>query len=98
MVILNSNSNPNPNLNPYREAIFCAIMTSDDYMDAYEKLSKLPLKGKQNHEIPRVVLTCLAQEKVYNPYYACIAQKMCQESRASTFTFQLCLWDALKVD
>merc|ERR1719502_433989 len=71
-------------------------MTSEDYMDAVERLSKLNLKGKQNHEIPRVVVTCLEQERVYNPYYACIAQKLCHDSRASTFTFTLCLWDAMK--
>lgn len=80
-----------------RKAIFCTIMTSEDYMDAFESLSKLGLKGKQTHEMPRVIMACLAQERVYNPYYACLAQKLCKESRSSTFTFQLCLWDAVKV-
>jgi len=80
-----------------RKAIFSVIMTSEDYMDAVERMAKLALKGKQNHEVPRVVIACLTQERVYNPYYACIAQKMCKDSRASTFTFQLCLWDAVKV-
>jgi len=79
-----------------RKAIFCVIMTSEDYMDCVERLNKLNLKGKQSHEIPRVVMTCLRQERVYNPYYACIAQKLCKDSRSSTFTFTLCLWDAVK--
>jgi nucleolar MIF4G domain-containing protein 1 len=36
------------------------------------------------------------QEKTYNPYYAMIAQNLCQQSHSHQVTLQFCLWDLLR--
>ncbi|ORX45943.1 hypothetical protein BCR36DRAFT_414255 [Piromyces finnis] len=79
-----------------RKNIFVTIMGSEDCADAYEKLLRLKLKDKQEREIIRVLTYCCGQEKVYNPYYAFIAQKLCFYSHSHKITFQFALWDFLK--
>ncbi|KAL6559059.1 hypothetical protein OROHE_006428 [Orobanche hederae] len=39
-----------------RRAIFCVIMSAEDYIDAFEKLLRLDLPGKQDREIMRFTL------------------------------------------
>ncbi|KAK9943043.1 hypothetical protein M0R45_008667 [Rubus argutus] len=39
-----------------RKAIFCIIMSGEDYIDAFEKLLRLDLHGKQDREIMRFTL------------------------------------------
>ena len=36
------------------------------------------------------------QEKVYNPYYALVAQKFCGHGHGFKITLQFALWDAVK--
>lgn len=50
-------------------------------MDAFEKLSKLGLKGNQSQEVIYVTMHCLLQEKVYNPYYSFIAEQFSSLNR-----------------
>ena len=80
-----------------RRSIFFIIMGSDDCQDALEKLVRgALLKGKSEREVIRVLVHCCGQEKVYNPYYAHLANLICDHQNKSKFTFQLCLWDAFK--
>lgn len=44
-----------------RRAVFVCIMGSEDCMEAFEKLSRLPLKGEQDRELLRVLLHCCLQ-------------------------------------
>eukprot|EP00951_Prasinocladus_malaysianus_P008045 scaffold57866_cov52-Prasinocladus_malaysianus.AAC.1 len=44
-----------------RRAVFCCVMGADDYMDAFERLLRLPLKAQQEREIVRVVVECCLQ-------------------------------------
>ncbi|MCI50136.1 nucleolar MIF4G domain protein, partial [Trifolium medium] len=39
-----------------RRAIFCIIMSGEDYIDAFEKLLRLELPGKQDRDIMRVLV------------------------------------------
>lgn len=64
-----------------RRNIFCTIMTSEDFLDAFEKLLKLRLKDQQEREIVHVLLDCCLQEKTYNPFYAFLAGKFCEYQR-----------------
>ncbi|POI36088.1 hypothetical protein CIB84_000157 [Bambusicola thoracicus] len=64
-----------------RRSIFCVLMTSEDFMDAFEKLLKLGLKDQQEREIVHVILYCCLQEKTYNPFYAFLASKICGYER-----------------
>merc|ERR1712232_868876 len=60
-----------------RRAIFTCIMNADDYIDAFDNLLKIPLKGKQDREIINVLIHCCSKEKKYNPYYGYLAIKLC---------------------
>lgn len=82
--------------NDVKRAVFCIIFTADDYMDAYEKITKLGLKGAQQREPPRTVLLCCIKERTFNKYYGALAYWMCQNSRSEAFTFQLAFWDQIK--
>lgn len=64
-----------------RRNIFCILMTAEDYLDAFEKLLHLSLRGQQDREIVHVLMHCCLQEKTYNPYYAVLAQKFCEYDR-----------------
>ncbi|VFQ95346.1 unnamed protein product [Cuscuta campestris] len=79
-----------------RRAIFCVIMSGEDYIDAFEKLLRLDLPGKQDREIMRVLVECCLQEKVFNKYYCALASKLCSHDKNHKFTLQYCLWDHFK--
>lgn len=79
-----------------RKAIFCIIMSGEDYIDAFEKLLRLDLVGKQDREIMRVVVECCLQEKIFNKYYTTLASKLCEHDKNHKFTLQFCMWDHFK--
>ncbi|KAJ3808183.1 hypothetical protein F5876DRAFT_90169 [Lentinula aff. lateritia] len=76
-----------------RRSIFVVLMSSDDYVDACERLSQLNLTEVQQREIVRVVLHCCGNEKVYNPYYVLVCRHLCTISHSYKITLQYCLWD-----
>ncbi|CAI9571724.1 unnamed protein product, partial [Staurois parvus] len=79
-----------------RRNIFCVIMTSEDYLDAFEKLLKLGLKDHQEREIVHVLIDCCLQEKLYNPFYSFLASKFCEYDRRFQMTFQFSMWDKFR--
>ncbi|CAM8878007.1 unnamed protein product [Rhodiola kirilowii] len=79
-----------------RKAIFCIIMSGEDCDDAFEKLLRLDIAGKQDREIVRVLVKCCLQEKVFNKYYTVLASKLCKHNKNHKFSLQYCLWDHYK--
>ncbi|KAF5940612.1 hypothetical protein HYC85_021779 [Camellia sinensis] len=79
-----------------RRAIFCVIMSGEDYVDAFEKLLRLDLQGKQDREIMRVLVECCLQEQIFNKYYSILAIKLCSHDKNHKITLQYCLWDHFK--
>ncbi|XP_024594952.1 nucleolar MIF4G domain-containing protein 1 [Neophocaena asiaeorientalis asiaeorientalis] len=79
-----------------RRNIFCTVMTSEDFLDAFEKLLKLGLKDQQEREIVHVLIDCCLQEKTYNPFYAFLAGKLCDYTRSFQMTFQFSIWDKFR--
>lgn len=79
-----------------RKNIFCVVMTSEDYLDAFEKLLRMGLKEHQEREIIHVLMDCCLQEKTFNPFYAVLGEKFCSHDRRFQMTFQFCLWDKFK--
>lgn len=79
-----------------RRSIFVVLMSSDDYLDACERLSQLNLTEVQQREIIRVSLHCSGNEKSYNPYYTLVCQHLCQDSHSYKITLQYWLWDFLR--
>ncbi|CAL8322325.1 unnamed protein product [Boreogadus saida] len=79
-----------------RRNIFCVVMTSEDYLDAYEKLIRMGLKDQQEREIVHVLMDCCLQEKTFNSFYAVLGEKFCGHDRRFQMTFQFGLWDKFK--
>ncbi|XP_026825307.1 nucleolar MIF4G domain-containing protein 1 homolog isoform X1 [Ooceraea biroi] len=80
-----------------RRDIFCVLMTAEDYLDAFEKIHHLGLKNQQQREVIYVILNCCIQEKKFNPYYAVLAQRLCDCDRKYQLNIQYALWDKLKI-
>jgi nucleolar MIF4G domain-containing protein 1 len=76
-----------------RRHIFCIIMTSEDYMDAYAKLINLK---KQERDIVRVIIICAGQESTYNKFYSLLGSQLCRHQSSYKYSFQYALWDNLK--
>ncbi|QDZ23102.1 MIF4G domain-containing protein [Chloropicon primus] len=79
-----------------RRSIFVVIMSSEDYVDAFERLVGLGLKGSQEREISRVLLHCCIQEAAYNPYYFYIAKSLIKQSKQQKLSFIFTISDKLK--
>ncbi|KAH8829344.1 hypothetical protein DL96DRAFT_1708486 [Flagelloscypha sp. PMI_526] len=79
-----------------RRSIFVVVMSSEDYIDASDRLSQLKLTEVQQREIVRVLLHCCGNEKTYNPYYALIASHLCTLSHSYKITLQFTLWDFMR--
>jgi len=79
-----------------RRSIFVVIMSSEDYVDACERLGQLRLTEVQQREIVRVLLHCCGNERSYNPYYTLICQHLCRMSHSYKITLQFCMWDFLR--
>ncbi|KAG2458550.1 NOM1 protein, partial [Polypterus senegalus] len=79
-----------------RRNIFCVLMTSEDFLDAFEKLLRLGLKEHQQREIVHVLVDCCLQEKSFNPYYAVLAEKFCSYDRQFQMTIQFTMWDKFR--
>ena len=79
-----------------RRNMFCVLMTADDYLDAFEKILRLGLKGQQEREIPLVLMHCLLHEKNYNPFYGLVADQLCMSNRSHQMTLQCALWDRFR--
>lgn len=60
-----------------RRSVFVAIVGSSDCEDALEKILRLNLKGAQEREVARVIVECCSQEGSYNPFYAHLAERVC---------------------
>ncbi|QQP35176.1 Uncharacterized protein FKW44_023329, partial [Caligus rogercresseyi] len=52
-----------------RKDIFCNVMSSEDYMDAFERLMKLKNIPNKEKEVAFVLQDCCLQEKTFNPFY-----------------------------
>ncbi|CEL56261.1 Suppressor of glycerol defect protein 1 OS=Schizosaccharomyces pombe (strain 972 / ATCC 24843) GN=sgd1 PE=3 SV=1 [Rhizoctonia solani AG-1 IB] len=79
-----------------RRNVFVVLVSSDDYVDACERLTQLDLQETQQREIIRVVLHCCGNERTYNPFYTLVAHHLCQKSHSHRITLQYCLWDFLR--
>lgn len=64
-----------------RRAIFCILVSAEDFTDAFVKLLKLSLKKQQEREIIFIIVHCALNEKSYNPYYTYLLQKFCEYDR-----------------
>lgn len=79
-----------------RRNIFMVIMTSRDVNDAFERLARLDLRGREDREVVRVLLECCAHESIYNPFYAELNTTLCKCNRQYKTTTLYAFWDSFK--
>lgn len=80
-----------------RQDIFVILISSQDYLDALERLQSLKFKKEiQRREIIRVLLHCIGSEVHYNPYYVVLASRLAIDDIGTRFTLQYCLWDFMR--
>jgi nucleolar MIF4G domain-containing protein 1 len=80
-----------------RRSIFCIIMGSSDFDDAFEKLVRQGmLKPKVERDVIRVIVHCCGEEEAFNPFYAYLAIRCCEFQPKSRFTLMLTFWDVFK--
>ncbi|KAK0545581.1 suppressor of glycerol defect [Tilletia horrida] len=65
-----------------RRSVFVTLMSSEDFVDASQRLLGLGLNEVQRREVVRVLLHCLGSEPIYNPYYVLVGQQLASESGA----------------
>eukprot|EP00484_Ammonia_sp_Unknown_P022493 CAMPEP_0197046654 /NCGR_PEP_ID=MMETSP1384-20130603/22341_1 /TAXON_ID=29189 /ORGANISM="Ammonia sp." /LENGTH=209 /DNA_ID=CAMNT_0042478487 /DNA_START=1 /DNA_END=627 /DNA_ORIENTATION=+ len=78
---------------PIRRAIFCIVMDSDDYIDAFQKLMQLNIDNKEHTEIVRIILLLCMRQNAYNQYFALLLEKIMKERRAWKFALHCAFWD-----
>ena len=83
-----------------RRDIFCSMMSSEDYLEATERLLKLDLARVTQHkhrEVAFVVLACCLKEKAaFNPFYSQLTEKLCAVDRKYRMAAQYAVWDKVK--
>ena len=81
-----------------KKAVFQAIVSSEDFLQAFENCERLNLKKEQQREVIKVLMHCCLQEKkLYNPFYGLLAQRLIKENPQSyKYSYKYTLWDYLK--
>ena len=79
-----------------RKKIFYAVMSSSDFIEAFQNVNQLKLTGKQQREICHVIIECCQREKNFNPYYFHLINKFCHRDRQFIMTAQCSFWDRFK--
>ncbi|XP_038110578.1 nucleolar MIF4G domain-containing protein 1 homolog isoform X2 [Culex quinquefasciatus] len=74
--------------------VFCAIMSAEDYLDAFDKILRLAIKDQRI--VASVIVHCALAEKDHNPYYSILSQKFCEYDRRYQLAIQYTIWDRLK--
>ena len=79
-----------------RKKIFHAIMSGQDFVEAFENVMQLGLSGKQQREVCHVLMECCQREKNFNPFYFHLMNKFCHRDRQFIMTLQCSFWDRFK--
>eukprot|EP01132_Coremiostelium_polycephalum_P008650 gene8650-10647_t len=79
-----------------QKTIFCILLSSEDYLDAFENIMELKLKDKQDREVIHVLMHCCLKEKKFNPFYFHLAYRLCNHQESFKYTLQYTIWDYLK--
>lgn len=81
-----------------KKAVFQAIVGAEDYLQAFESVTRLGLKKQQEREIIKVLVQCCINEKkVFNKFYGLLAQRLCRyQPQSFRYSLKYTLWDYLK--
>lgn len=82
-----------------RKDLFKVIIGSASVSEAYERLEGISAFDSKKHhdrDTAIVILRCCGLEKTFNPFYAHLAERMCNRARRFRFTFEFACWDIFK--
>lgn len=81
-----------------KKAVFQAIVSAEDYVQAFENVTRLGLKKQQEREIVKVLIHCCVNEKkMFNKFYGLLASRLCKyDPQSFKYSFKYTLWDYLK--
>jgi nucleolar MIF4G domain-containing protein 1 len=81
-----------------KKAVFQAIVSAEDYVQAFENVTRLGLKKQQEREIVKVLIHCCVNEKkLFNKFYGLLASRLCKyDPQSFKYSFKYTLWDYLK--
>jgi len=77
-----------------RRSIYLVIMSSVHFEECVHKILKLNIAEGQEREVVTMLIDCCAMERMFNPYYALQAERLCrlnpayQERFEESFTLQ----------
>jgi hypothetical protein len=80
-----------------KKKIFTAVISSSDYIDAFERLTRLNLKQDQEREIVKIIALLAIEEKCYNPFYKLLIDKLIFVEKSHRYTFHYNVWDYIKI-
>lgn len=81
---------------PRINILYIVTEGSEDYLDAFQKLSQLSLPPTQERELFSVILLCAQKGKEYNAFFAYLSNRMCKFDRKYKRLIQFALWDKFK--
>jgi nucleolar MIF4G domain-containing protein 1 len=79
-----------------RKNIFCAILSAEDYLEAFEIVTKLNVPVHKEREVAFVLVDSCMNEKSFNPFYAHLLSKLCQFDRKYMIAAKFAIWDKIK--
>ena len=81
---------------PFRESLFCAIMTSCDYVEAVDKIIRLKGIKKHIREVPHVIIKCALLERTFNPFYFHVLKGFASYESNNQISVKYAISDRLK--
>lgn len=79
-----------------KDEIINTIFDSSDYIDAFQRLVDLKLNNNQERQIVLVLMNCVSNERLYNPFYAFLTEKLIEYKHNFRITVKYFLKDFLK--
>eukprot|EP01060_Flectonema_neradi_P003166 TRINITY_DN12024_c0_g1_i1.p1 TRINITY_DN12024_c0_g1~~TRINITY_DN12024_c0_g1_i1.p1 ORF type:complete len:740 (+),score=126.84 TRINITY_DN12024_c0_g1_i1:35-2221(+) len=76
-----------------RRLLFKTICAAEDTQDCIHNLLRLNLKGHDESELVFVLLHCLTHERIFNPFYVNVLNRLSGTNRRWKFTLMYSYWD-----
>jgi nucleolar MIF4G domain-containing protein 1 len=70
-----------------KKTVFFIIMSSEDYLDAFQQLLKIDI-NKNDLNVSQVLVQCCLKEKNYNPFYSLLMNHICNINNRITQTLK----------
>lgn len=79
-----------------KQAVFCQIMSANDYLDAFTNVMQLKLQALEERVLCQIICKLASESKTFNPFFSLLAIQLCNFNSRFKFSFQVVIWDRLK--